>query len=65
MPGVARKQTVVKPRAAAAEEEEAKEKIKVDIFADEEPGSNKYKSSAPILDNVNQIFIYIYFRRQI
>jgi hypothetical protein len=47
MPGVARKQTVVKPR----QEEEAREKIKFDIFADEDPSLNKYKSTQPILDN--------------
>ena len=52
MTGVARKQTVVKP---AKQEEEQREKIKFDIFADEEPGLNKYKSTAPMLDNVSVI----------
>lgn len=52
MPGVARKQTVVKPKV---EEEEVKEKIRFDIFADEDTGTNKYKGSAPILDNVKPI----------
>lgn len=43
MPGVVRKSTIVKPKQ---EEEENKEKIKFDIFADEDTSSNKYKGTA-------------------
>jgi hypothetical protein len=56
MPGVARKQTITKPKK---EEEEVKEKIKFDVFADEDETANKYKTSAPILDNV-RLFLLSY-----
>jgi len=52
MPGVARKSTVVGAKTKQNLEDENKEKIKFDIFDEEEPGLNKYKSAAPILDNV-------------
>ncbi len=51
-PGVARKQTVVKPKA----EEETKEKIRFDVFDDEDTnGGDKYKQAGAILDNVSLI----------
>jgi hypothetical protein len=57
-PGVARKQTVV--RNKKDEEEENKEKIKLDIFKDEEEGANKYKNAGPVLDNVNDLTLIIF-----
>lgn len=50
MSGVARRGTV-KPKKL--EEEEVKEKIKFDIFADDgETNNEKYKKGGPALDNV-------------
>lgn len=49
MPGVARKQTVVKQKPV----EEEREKIRFDVFADEDPSANKYTQSQPVLDNVS------------
>lgn len=60
MPGLGRKQTVATKQNKLQDEEETKDKIRFDIFADEsEPGFNKYKSSQPLLDNVSKNkFIY-------
>jgi hypothetical protein len=52
-PGVARKQTVVKPKK---EEEEQKEKIKVNVFDEDESKSDKYKQAGAILDNVSHCY---------
>ena len=52
MPGMARKQTVVKQKPV----EEEKEKIRFDVFADEDPNANKYTQSQPVLDNVRNKF---------